>query len=89
MATENLTFSIMPSRRFNRTIKFFAFHFKLIKLRNVIEKVCEIHLLIYYKNTDHKFNLLNKFKLLIRKFNIMTSNPIRPSEIEKVMDLLL
>lgn len=35
------------------------------------------------------FNLLNKFKLLIRKFNIMTSNPIRPSEIEKADEFIV
>jgi len=46
-----------------------------------MEKVCEMHLLIYYKNINQVFNLLNKFKLLILKFNIMTSNPIRPNEI--------
>ncbi len=54
-----------------------------------MEKVCEMHLLIYYKNINQVFNLLNKFKLLILKFNIMTSNPIRPSEIERADEFIV
>jgi hypothetical protein len=54
-----------------------------------MEKVCEMQLLICYKNINQVFNLLNKFKLLIRKFKIMTSNPIRPNEIEKADEFIV
>ena len=37
----------------------------------------------YYKNTNHKLNLLNKFKLLKGKIQIMANKSIQPSVIGK------